>query len=67
MVNYVELINHYAQPLGNGGFERYQCFRVISLLLRTPISAPLPAIPFISQSESLTGSEVTSLHLKYPF
>lgn len=40
MVNYVELINHYAQPPGNGGFERYQCFRVISLLLRTPICRP---------------------------
>lgn len=41
MVNYVELINHYALPEGNGGFERYQCFRVISLLLRTRIQALL--------------------------
>lgn len=40
MVNYVQLIKYYVQPPGNVGFEPYQCFRVINLLLRTQISAP---------------------------
>lgn len=40
VVNYVELIKYYVQPPRNVGFEPYQYFRVINLLLRTQISAP---------------------------
>lgn len=46
MVNYIDLINHYAWPPGDRGFKRYQCFSVIS---------PLALIPFISLSGTFTG------------